>query len=111
MNKVDIIKKSKIDSGIVEDNLFEDWKIMRQTLEDEERKFKEVSNNKIDALAIYLYVMIPASFVCIVATQSIIYSLLCVFSLVIPFFIFSDGNDFMLTDQFFQRNLIFLLTK
>lgn len=94
MNKVDIIKESKIDSGIVEDNLFEDWKIMRQTLEDEERKFKEVRNNKIDALAIYLYVMIPASFVCIVATQSIIYSLLCVFSLVIPFFIFFRWKRF-----------------
>lgn len=41
MSKVTITKLSKAD-GITKNSLFEDWKIMRQALEDEERKFKEL---------------------------------------------------------------------
>lgn len=85
MSKVTITKLSKAD-GITKNSLFEDWKIMRQALEDEERKFKEVSINKVHVLTTYLFIRIPVVSICIIATRSIVCSFLCVLSLLISFF-------------------------
>lgn len=93
MSKVDIIKSAKAD-GIAENLLFEDWKTMRQALEDEERKFKEISINKVYALTTCIFVMIPVISICIAVTRSIVCSFFCGLSLYILLFIFFRWKRF-----------------
>lgn len=93
MSKVDIIKSAKAD-GIAENSLFEDWKIMRQALEDKERKFKEISINKVHALTVCIFIRIPVTSICIAVTHSIVCSFFCGLSLSILLFIFFRWKRF-----------------